>query len=561
MKMNACIRRGILSGSAILLLNMAGWSQKILKDTTFIIVKQFQPTIADAFKIHDVPVVRDSVPPAPKINYSIQSKKVNTPYTVDPIKPAKMVGEPLQRLYPSLVRVGAGTYLYGEGFYNNTRSKEGSYGAHLRHLSWNGTIDEKGFSGFSDNEVGVYGKKFLHKSTLSGGLYFDRHVIHYYNYDTNVVKKLEDNDLIRQHYFTPSAQVRFQTHFTDTQKINTDSRLKFYRMEDYYGNREARLLLSSDISGYYEKQLFHAPLSIDYANNRTAADSNGTILVGLTPFIDASGKQWSTRIGVGIFVEGGQHSKSRFAFAPNIDFNFNVLKNIIIPYGGVTGGIERNSVRSFFNENPFLIPAAQLENTYTKIKLYGGVRGSLSKSVSYNTRASFASMNNEYFFVNDNSDPLHNGFNVVYDNATLLNLHGELQYQHTEKIKLMVRGDYNSFSLKNELKPWHKPIWETALGFNYNLRSKIVATADLVLYGTRYSYSPRSGQGFGVQVDATSINELKPVLDASIGLEYRYSKKLSAFLNLNNLGFRSYERWNNYPTHKFNFLAGVTMAF
>lgn len=63
-------------------------AQKILKDTTFIIVKQFQPTIADAFKINNIPVVKDSTPPIPKINYGINSKRINTEYAVEPIKPA-----------------------------------------------------------------------------------------------------------------------------------------------------------------------------------------------------------------------------------------------------------------------------------------------------------------------------------------------------------------------------------------------------------------------------------------------------------------------------------------
>src|SRR6185503_6068699 len=77
-------------------------AQKTLKDTTFVIVKQFQPTIADAYKINDMPMVKDSVPPVPKLNYVISSKKVFTPYNVETLKPAKMVGEPLSKLYNGL---------------------------------------------------------------------------------------------------------------------------------------------------------------------------------------------------------------------------------------------------------------------------------------------------------------------------------------------------------------------------------------------------------------------------------------------------------------------------
>ena len=84
---------------------------------------------------------------------------------------------------------------------------------------------------------------------------------------------------------------------------------------------------------------------------------------------------------------------------------------------------------------------------------------------------------------------------------------------------------------------------------------------DILVYGSRFAYTPMQGQGPGITVVSSGIKELKPIIDANIGLEYRYSKKLSGFVNLNNLGFKRYYYWNNYPVYKFNFLAGITLAF
>ena len=537
------------------------FAQKILKDTTFVIVKKFLPTIADAYKINDMPVVKDSIPPAPKINYGINSKKINTPYTVDPIKSAKMGGESLTKLYESFVKVGAGNYLYGEGFYNNLRSKEMSYGAHAKHLSWNGTLDGYGFSGFSDNEVGLNGKKFLHKQTVSGNVDYSRNVIHYYNYDTTFIKNLEDNDLIKQRYSRIGANARYQTHYTDSNSINYDVKLKYYNLTDLYKTSEHNLVAEGDFSGFYEKQLVHAPVIIDYANDRSKNDTNNSVIVGLSPYITASGDKWSTRIGVGISLEGNENDKSHFYFAPNIDFNYNVVENIIVPYAGITGGLKRNSLKTLTDENPFLVPAPKLETTNTKIELYVGLRGSISKNISYNAKTSYSKYDDMYFFVNDYTDSIKEGFNVVYDDASLWNIHGELQFQQSEKIKVIAKGDYNQYTPKNELKAWHKPLWQATLSGNYNLQDKIVATVDLFVYGESYAFTPLQGQGTNITVISTSIQTLKPIVDANIGVEYRYSKKLAAFAHLNNLGFKSYERWNNYPTQKFNFLIGVSATF
>ncbi len=541
-----------------------GWggvyAQKVLKDTMLHVVKSFQPTIADAYKINDMPMVKDSVPPPPHLNYGINSKKVFTPFTVEKLKSAKMLGEPLSKLYPSLVRIGAGNYNtpYAEVFYNNLRSKEISYGAHLKHLSSKADYEGHGFGGFSDNEVELYGKKFLRKHTLSANLNYDRDVVHYYGYDTSLIHIMDEKALItKQRYALFGGNASLQSHYNDSLNQNYLVNMKYYHLGDFYKTSENNFCVTADASGYYEKQLVHIPLSVDYYNNRSTLDSGHSVIIGLAPYILSSGDKWSTRIGMGIVVEGNQNDRSRFLFYPNIDFNYNVLENIIVPYAGFSGGLKKNSLKTLTDENPFLVPAPTMKNSNTKLEMYLGVRGSLSKNISYNTSTTFSRIQDMYFFVNDDSDFFKKGFNVIYDDASLWNVHGELQFQTTEKIKLIAKGDYNKYDLKNEAKPWHKPLWQATLTANYNLKNKIVATADIFVCGKRDARVLQTGSLISVY----SAKQLKGVVDANIGLEYRYSKKLSGFVNFNNLGFKRYALWNNYPSQKFNFMAGVTLVF
>ncbi|MCD4695055.1 MAG: hypothetical protein K8S16_02345 [Bacteroidales bacterium] len=55
--------------------------------------------------------------------------------------------------------------------------------------------------------------------------------------------------------------------------------------------------------------------------------------------------------------------------------------------------------------------------------------------------------------------------------------------------------------------------------------------------------------------------ELAAMIDLNLGFEYRYSKVLSGFLNLNNILGQRYEHWYNYPTYRFNFLLGISYSF
>lgn len=536
------------------------FGQKVMKDTMLHVVKSFVPTIADAYKMNDMPVVRDSVPPVPKLTYGINSKKVNTPYTVTTLKSAKMVGEPLNKLYPILVKIGGGNYNtpYFEAFYNNLRSKEITYGAHLKHLSSKSDYDGFGFGGFSDNSVGINAKKFLHKHTLSGDLGYDRNVVHYYGYDTNSIHIQDEKaEITRQRYSNIGGNLRYQSHYTDSLHLNYVLGLKYYNLQDLYNTTENNLAVSADLSGYYEKQLVHAPISIDYYGNRDTLDTTRSVIVSLSPYILSSGAKWKTRIGMGIAVENEQDNKSRFLFYPNIDFNYNVWENIIIPYAGVSGGLKKNSLRTLTEENPYLVPVPGVQNTNTRWEMYFGVKGSISKNVSYNTRTCFSRIQSMYFFVNDDSGFFTKGFNTVYDDVNLWNTHGEIQYQSEEKIKVILKGDYNAYDMLKELKPWHKPRWQTTLTANYNLKNKIIVTTDIFVFGQREARILESG----LLVSTFASKTLKTAVDANIGLEYRYSKKLSGFVNFNNLGFKRYWLWNNYPSQKFNFLAGITMVF
>ena len=538
------------------------FAQKILPDTIIKVEKFFKPTIADAYKINDAPVVKDTVPPAPAPNYSISSKKVFTPFNVEPLKPAKMVGEPLTKLYSSLLKIGYGNYNspYAEFFYNNLRSKDFSYGVHLNHFSSSSTPAGYGYSGLSDNQVELYGKRFLRKHTLSGGLDYNRNLVHYYGYDTSAVHP-ENNSATKQFYSRIGGNVALESHYTDSIHANYFLKLKYYNLTDNYKSSENNVRMEGNFSGYYDKQLVSIPILIDYYSNKFDTVKNNSTIIALNPNINFSEKKWNGHIGMNIAIDAEQNSNSQFLFYPNIDFNYDVIENIIVPYAGVTGGLKRNSLNTLSAENPFIIPTPGMKNTDTKLEMYIGVKGSVSKKVSYNARTSFSKVNNMLFFVNGNTDVLQSGFNTVYDDVTLWNIHGELQYQHTEKLKFIAKADYNSYTMANELEPWYKPLWQTTLSANYNLKNKIILTADIFLIGNRFSYLPIQGQGNGVTIISADVVDMKPIVDANLGVEYRYSKKLSAFCHLNNLGFSRYYFWNNYPTYGFNFRLGLTLRF
>jgi outer membrane receptor protein involved in Fe transport len=46
-----------------------------------------------------------------------------------------------------------------------------------------------------------------------------------------------------------------------------------------------------------------------------------------------------------------------------------------------------------------------------------------------------------------------------------------------------------------------------------------------------------------------------------LGFEYKIKKQFGAFINLNNIFGKNYERWHNYPVYGFNVLGGLSLQF
>jgi hypothetical protein len=51
------------------------------------------------------------------------------------------------------------------------------------------------------------------------------------------------------------------------------------------------------------------------------------------------------------------------------------------------------------------------------------------------------------------------------------------------------------------------------------------------------------------------------IADANLGVEYRYNKRISLFVNFNNFAAQRYQRWLGYPVQSFQFMMGATFRF
>jgi hypothetical protein len=533
---------------------------KNVDSTTIIKVKPYEPLLKDAFKIKDNPSINDTGKINPNLTYSFLNKQVPVDFNIIPIKPAKIKGEPLVKLYHGYAKVGFGTNTTPliDVYYNAKRSKKFTYGFTGKHFSSSG-INGNDYSGYSDNHLGIFGKRFLKEFTLYSKFNYDRNVVHYYGFPSENSVSIENSDDIKQRINRFNAATSLTRNYTDTNQFDYNFNINFLHLNDIYSVSENHLDLNGSLSKYHKRELYEISVELDYNKLINPLGLDNNIFVGLMPHISTKSEKWEFQVGLGLFLNSFENTS--FHFYPQAEFKYNIVDNIIIPYVGITGGLTANSVNKFYTENPFInTNEIEILNTNKKYDIYAGIRGSLTSSLSFNTSFSKQKIEGAPLYIKDFNNLIQNQFVVTYDTLDLMELKGELSYQKLEKWKLLLGGNYYFYTPKNELKAWHKPDYKISFSGIYDLGNKIIVRADLFYISKQFAktFSPVTNN---IVITTEEAQTLKGVFDANIGFEYRYTKKLSAFINFNNIGSVRYEKWQDYPTQRFGVLGGLTYAF
>lgn len=532
-------------------------AQKSALDTTMVIYNpgNYKPTVADANKINSEPVVTDSTKKIPVKSYIINSKKINPTTVIEPVSAAEMEGEPLTKLYNALVKAGMGTYTtpYLEFWYNSLRSKEYAYGVRLKHISSAATLKNYGYAGMSDNQVSLYGKKFLKEHSLIGNFDFGRNGLHFYGYDANLISLNKSETAQHFNYFGANAELL--SHYNKAERFNHDIKFSYYNLSDRFKSSENNLKANGYVQTLFNKELIKVNALVDYYNFKSTDDTINNTIIALNPNFIAKGDKYHASLGVMATIDIDY--ATRFYFHPIVDASYNIFDNIIVPYAGVTGGVRKNSFKTITDENPFVASNIKLKNTVNKFEVFGGLKGTLSSTIAYNLHASYSALGNMLMYENDTTKP-GNRFITIYDDANVLNMRGEVIYQLREKLRIVLSGDYYNYKMKHELKAWYKPQVKFGFAANYNLSDKIVIKADLFYLDNQFAKTLEPADDSTPKIAA---KELKGVFDINLGAEYRYTKRLGFFVQANNIANARYLRYMNYPTQQLSIMGGASYAF
>jgi len=536
-------------------------------------------SVEKAYRVAINPRIIDTIIPTPMIEYPLLVLKLDTETEVNRINPATVnTKEKLTQIYNTYVRLGVGSELMplGEVYFDSKRSRKYIYGAHIKHLSSFGNIKNYAPAGFDRTKGLIYGGINESRYTLRGDVNYNNQGLHFYAYPSDTLIA----DSIRQRFSDFGMSASFKSHVKDSAKINYTVGLNYNNylarkprtagFEDWRA-KENYFAILSGATYKHNKEIYALDLNIKYngykygeLDSTIAYLDSGIVLnntvINLKPSITTQLKDDRFKAQFGADVVFDVHTKTSVHIYPNVEVKYSMFNDIFIPYIGLRGGLQQATFKSLSQTNEFMLDNVNMLNESTPIDFYGGIKGTLSKRISFNAGISFANVKNKALFITDTTYSLGNRYAVIFDTLNRTTVEGSISYQLKEKLKIDALGKFYSYNLLNSSYAWNLPRLQFILRGSYNLFDKFIFRADLNIEEGRKALVYSAGEDVKLE-NGQFVKTLGFLADANIGVEYRYNNRISAFVEFNNVASQRYMRWYNAPVHAFQVMGGITYRF
>lgn len=567
----------LISAAILLLILLPAKSQVGKQDSELkreiTLYNPYKPSLPDVRKKSFLPDINDTSKINLSVSYDIRPNKFSPVYSLNPIKPAALLSDPLPKLYKGYVNIGVGTYItpLAELSITNERSKSGAVGLYARHYSSQGKVllqnNERVFAGLMDNEAVIFGKRFFRDSYIKGSADFTQNTRYSYGYKPEITgydPSRKENKLV---YNNIGANLSFASLNLDSTEFSYDFEIDwnmFRTTKDFIQHHGG---LKGEMAKMFKEFYIGSGISYDHYKLPPALLEKPRFIFSATPFVSKNKEQWNFKLGAEIMLERDAKYSTRVHLFPDVNFGFSVVPDYIRFYTGLGGKLERNLPEHVIKENPFLVPDGSLfllPNTEHAIIIFAGLRGNNGIGGNYVISASYSMLDNMLTFSNivfpDTAMRIERGnyFIPVTDEAEILNIHGEINGTITDKVTFHASGNYNKYTLSASSHPWNRPPWDAKIGVNYNLRNKIIAGAEITALGKRKLMVSESPTGW--QTLAPSIIDMPSHVNLNLSAEYRYTKILSFWTRVNNVSWNRYLEWAYYPTQRFLIMAGFTYS-
>ncbi|MCE6992174.1 TonB-dependent receptor [Dyadobacter sp. CY323] len=450
------------------------------------------------------------------------------------------------------VKLGGGNYgrFLGEAFVGGRPSEDLAFTTQLKHLSAaNGPVDGKNSANAGTN-FKVGGKYIRSKYKVEAGIDYDRKNYYFYGYKPQPEGVEVDRDTIRQTINQFGANLSFEN--TDASVlVDYSVKTSLSTLRDRYSASEldwgTKLTASVPIS-----ETFFALLEADaFVSQRVDQFTYNRNLFRVKPTFKYVTDVFSVSAGVNAVNEtDNQLDINKTKAFPAVNLDVSPFTGLHI-FAGWNGDIVRNTLKSMLSENQWLGPNVLIVNTEKSAEYSAGVKGETSSGLNYEGKVAYTAYRNFYNFNNSLVDTSR--FSIIYDNGKtkVLTISAQAGYNYNDLFKTSLKVNFFDYAVDNVEDAWHRPDltlnWFNAL----SISKKLFVTADF------YMLRGIKAKNFQTGV----VTKLPVIADLNVKIDYLLTRNFSAFVALNNVLGKQYQRYQYYPQQGLNFIGGLSFSF
>lgn len=528
------------------------------------VVRPYKPVLAEAVKLRRSPDLNNVATYKAKFNYVITDRKLELNSDIQKLQAQRLADEKAAQLVNNYVKAGVGSLgtLLAEAYIGTDKDQALQAGAFFRHFSQEGKLNKQ-----NDNEqqLSVFGRSIGEKATLNGRINYQRHGLFFYGIDG--LNPTLNPDPARQvfNFFELEGEV-INKYTPDENALSYAAKVNAYTFSDKFDAREQTVTLT----GYMNKRISSFNLGLaaaaELGKTKDLNTSFSNNLLRLNPYIKLQASGVKITAGVNMVQEFGDKSKTRIF--PAVTADFTLIPDFLQVFGEVKGDVNRNTLKAFTDENPFLNSNINMQNTVEKISISAGIKGTGGPGFGYKARFYSKKITDMPLFVNNFEN--FNKFDVIYDfgNMKLLGLEGELSVQVSDALKWTGKLNIEDYKPAVEKESFFKPQLRVTSNLMYAYNNKLTFNASVAIQGDSkakiYGSNPQTAPGVYPpapdQTQETYVN-IKGFADLGVGADYKINNKFGAFIKANNLLNTKYNRFLYYPNNGFNIFGGVSYSF
>jgi len=545
----AFIKSLALLGFGILLVGISNAQQDTTKKGKVDITSAFKPILIESAKINFNASPAENDTTKPKLTYNIPNQNLLFNYQPASLKPLALdIDSGGVWNMSSYVKVGFGSLKtpFIQGGFSFGDGKTAGLNIYAKHVSSEGKKDYQNFRNTGVDLKGFFQTTKNIEWNARLGMKQER----YYKYGYKPATLIIPKDSLSQEFQTWNGGISFHNINHTQFGISYSPEVFINVFSDGRDNSESNTFINVPIQKTVGK-IFAVNLGATFDLTKYKPSKKNSIdntFYYLSPAILFKTPKMNVQAGI-----RPSWDNKTFKMFPNVTFEASTDDNRFIFQAGWTGYIRRTSYQYLVSQNPFLRAPTLLKNSWIEER-YAGFKGSIGDHFSYSTKLGFDKYKNQPLFIQPGFDTTGKTFGVVYESdMKAIHYSGELNYNEQEKYSIMLGINFNKFlNLKTFDKAYGLIPFELKSSARVQVAKDLWLKSDLFLWeGAQY-----------MRNDAIrSSAQLKGSIDLNAGVEFRITKNLNLWSQFNNVFNKAYQRWNQYPSYGFNFVAGIIFAF